>query len=128
MTSREAGPYGPIVADHVANPRGAGALPDADRVGRATNDACGDVLALFLQLDAAGVVVDAGFQATGCPPAIAVGSLLVERLRGRPLAEAADLTAEALEAALGGLPRAKRHVLLLARQALQAALESGETP
>ena len=115
------GPYGPVVARHLAEPRGAGPLEGADRVGRATNDACGDQLTLYLRT-AGGRIEAAGFQAAGCAPALAVGSLLVELLTGSSLDDARALTAEDVGGALGELPRAKRHVLALARQALQDAL------
>lgn len=118
--------YSAIVEDHLAAPRNAGRLEAPDRVGRADNEACGDVLELQLALEGERIVA-AGFMASGCAPALAAGSALTELLLGRSLSDAATLDPAAIEAALGGLPAGKRHVTRLACDALASALADRRT-
>ncbi len=105
--------------DHFQHPRGQGPLARATHRGEAVDAACGDRLAVDLDVRD-GVVHDIRFRAQGCVGAIAVGSALSTLLPGRPFPghglERADL-----EAALGEVPRAKRHALGLALAAVSAA-------
>ena len=115
-----AAPYSDRFLDHVAHPRGRGDLPAATHRGEALDDACGDRLAFELRVEG-GVVAAARFRVEGCPGAIAVGSAVASLLPGRP-AVATALSSADVEAALGGVPPAKRHALRLAAEALAAAL------
>ena len=115
--------YSEQIQQHLARPRNPGALPNPTAVGRAENSACGDVLDLYVTLED-GRITRTGFQAAGCPPAIAVGSLLTELLIGLSPQQALAITTDQLEEVLGGIPSAKRHVLTLAREAVRQALQS----
>jgi nitrogen fixation NifU-like protein len=115
--------YNDIVLDHYQNPRNVGILENADAVGRVENSACGDVLQLYLQIDA-GRVVRASFKTFGCAAAIAAGSMLTEMIRGATLKEIEALRKEDVAAALGGLPPMKLHCSVLAEDAIQVALEN----
>jgi len=115
--------YGEVVRDHFHRPRNAFRLPAADATGTAGAPGRGPYLVLDLRLAPGGArIAAAGFQTYGCPPAIAAGSLLTERLTGADLAAARAWTPAALEHALGGLPMEKRHCPALAVRALRAAL------
>lgn len=115
--------YNPTITDHFHHPRNCGALEGADAVGEAENPVCLDRLRLFLRLDrASGAVAEARFQAEGCVPTLAAGSLLTELVRGMRPAELLSLTPEDVERALGGLPATKKHAAHLAVEALHAAL------
>lgn len=116
--------YAPAFLDHFQNPRHVGALDDATHRGQADDDACGDRLWLDLRVEA-GQIAAARFRVEGCPGAIACGSALAALLPGRP-ARADAVDREALEAALGAVPRAKRHALGLALRTLAATLEGPE--
>ena len=116
-------PYSEAFRDHLANPRNAGTLADADADVELTNPVCGDRLRLTLRVRA-GRVREARFLAYGCPPTLACGSALTELIRGKPLADAARLTREELASTLGGLPARKRHAAALAVETLQSALDS----
>ena len=116
-------PYSEALRDHLADPRNAGTLEDADADVELTNPVCGDRLRLTLRVRA-GRVREARFLAYGCPPTLACGSALTELIQGKTLAEAARLTREELTSALGGLPARKRHAAALAVETLRAALES----
>lgn len=117
-------PPGPPSAfeDHFLHPRGQGDLPDATHRGEATDPACGDWLELALRVEA-GTITAARFRVRGCSGAIAVGSALTTLLPGRA-AQPGALVDSDLDAALGGVPRLKRHCLRLALAALDQALRT----
>ena len=70
-----------------------------------------------------GRIAAVGQVVQGCPAARAVASFLAERLTGMTLLEARALDERALDEAIGGLPRLKRHAAQLAADALAAALD-----
>jgi nitrogen fixation NifU-like protein len=114
-------PYSAAFKDHLANPRNAGELEDADAVAELTNPVCGDRLRLSLRVRG-GRVEAARFLAYGCAPTLACGSALTEMLEGMTLADAARLARADLTRALGGLPARKGHAAALAVETLHAAL------
>jgi NifU-like protein involved in Fe-S cluster formation len=116
-------PYSDAFRDHLANPRNAGRLEDADADVELTNPVCGDRLRLSLSVRD-GRVTAARFLAYGCPPTLACGSALTELIRGKTLEEAARLTRQDLTRQLGSLPARKGHAAALSIETLQAALES----
>jgi NifU-like protein involved in Fe-S cluster formation len=115
-------PYSATLKDHLANPRHAGELPDADTVSEQTNPVCGDRLRLSLRLRDHRIEA-ARFLAYGCPPTLACGSVLAEMIEGMNVDEAARLTRQDIIRALGGLPSGKQHAAALAIETLCAALE-----
>ncbi|MGE0709150.1 MAG: iron-sulfur cluster assembly scaffold protein [Planctomycetota bacterium] len=114
--------YSPEVLDHFHRPRSPGVLADADAVGRAGTPGRGPYLVLYLRTEGERVAA-VSFQTYGCPPAIAAGSLLCERVAGGSLEDARAWADEArIREALGGLPPHKHHCSRLAAEALAAAL------
>ena len=113
--------YSEAVRDHFENPRNAGVIADADAVGYETNPVCGDTMRLTLRING-GRIVEARFQASGCPAAMAASSVCTEMVRGLSLAEAEAVTKEQYAAALGGLPPGKMHCSVLAADAVRAAV------
>jgi nitrogen fixation NifU-like protein len=116
-------PYSEIFKDHLAHPRHAGELTDANAVAERTNPFCGDRLRLSLRLRDARIEA-ARFLAYGCAPTLACGSALVEMLEGMTKEEAARLTRQQIVRALDGLPARKQHAAALAIETLRAALEA----
>jgi nitrogen fixation NifU-like protein len=115
--------YSERLLDHFRNPRGAGELPAATAAAEASNPGCGDVLRLSARIEA-GRFAAVGFQARGCTPTLAAGSAAAEWLQGKTLAEAAELSEQMMEDALGGLPHASRHAARLAVDAVRALLQA----
>jgi NifU-like protein involved in Fe-S cluster formation len=115
--------YSAAFKDHLANPRRAGQLPDANAVAEQTNPVCGDRLRLALRLRD-GRIEAARFLAYGCPPTLACGSVLAEMIEGMSLERAARLTRQEIVRALDGLPSRKQHAAALAIETLRAALEA----
>jgi nitrogen fixation NifU-like protein len=115
--------YSPAFKDHIANPRNAGELPDANATGEETNPVCGDRLRLSLRV-CEGRIEAAGFLAYGCPPTLVCGSVLTELIVGKTVAEALQLTRKDLVEAVGGLPSRKQHAAALAIEVLHTAIEN----
>ena len=114
-------PYSATLQDHLAHPRNAGELADANAVAELTNPVCGDRLHLALRV-VNGRIEAARFLAYGCPPTIACGSALTEIISGMTTDRAAALTRQDLAHALDGLPARKSHAAALAIETLHAAL------
>jgi nitrogen fixation NifU-like protein len=116
--------YSEAFKDHIANPRNAGELADANATGEETNPVCGDRMRLSLRLRDARIEA-ARFLAYGCPPTLVCGSVLTELIVGTTVAEALRLTRSDLIAAAGGLPSRKQHAAALAIETLKVALSRG---
>jgi NifU-like protein involved in Fe-S cluster formation len=113
--------YSPTLLDHAAHPRNTGALPGATHIGEARYERCGDRMRLEF-LVAEGRVRELRGQAFGCGAAVAAASVATELLQGLTVTEARNLNAFQLDRALGGVPPAKRHALLMVLQCLAEAL------
>ena len=114
--------YSAKFKEHLAHPRNAGELPDANAIADETNPICGDRLRLSL------IIKDDRIEAVrylayGCPPTLVCGSVLTELISGKTIEEAKRLTRAALVEAIGGLPSRKHHAAALAIETLNAALE-----
>lgn len=88
--------------------------------GRAGTPAARSVLSLAFQLDG-GRVVDARFQAYGCPTSIAVGAWIADWAIGQPIQNLASLKAAQLRATLE-IPDTRAHCALMGEDAVQAAV------
>ena len=115
--------YSNAFKDHLAHPRNAGELEDANFVADETNPVCGDRIRLTLRVDS-GRIVDVRFLAYGCPPTLVCGSVLTGLIEGKQVAEAQFLSRKDLIAAVGGLPSRKQHAAALAIETLRAALDA----
>ncbi|MGB9690624.1 MAG: iron-sulfur cluster assembly scaffold protein [Candidatus Sumerlaeaceae bacterium] len=110
--------YSTIIIDHFQHPRNNGELAHATHVGEATNEACLDRLR-FLLLVKHDKIEACNFQAQGCVPTIAAGSVVAEFLCGKPRAILEEISEQTVAELLGGLPRTKKHVALLVVEALR---------
>ena len=117
--------YTPTVFQHATRPQNRGELPEANAHGHSSYPPCGDKFQLHLKLEN-GLIQKASFQAQACGPVVAMGSLGTELLQGLTLEQAAKLSAFQIDDALGGLPPAKRHAILLFLDALHQAIQESE--
>ena len=113
--------YSEVFRNHIAHPRNAGELSDANAVAEEMNPVCGDRLCLSLRITNDRIEA-ARFLAYGCPPTLACGSALAEMLEGMSLEEASALTKDQVMKAVGGLPSRKHHAAALAIETLQSAI------
>jgi NifU-like protein involved in Fe-S cluster formation len=114
--------YSTRFKDHLAHPRNAGELPDANAVADEKNPVCGDRLrlALIIKDDR---IETARYLAYGCPPTLVCGSVLTELITGKTVAEARQMTKSDLVEGVGGLPSRKHHAAALAIETLNVALD-----
>ena len=119
-------PYSATLQDHLAHPRNAGELADANAAAELTNPVCGDRLRLTLRIKD-GRIAAARFLAYGCPPTLACGSALAEMLEGMTTTAAAALTRQHIARALDGLPARKTHAAALAIETLHTALQQRDS-
>jgi len=112
--------YSETVIEHFRAPRNVGMMRNPDAVGESEDATCGDLARFYLRIEK-GRVVEARFQTYGCGPSIAASSLATELVQGRAVEALGDLTPNAVESALGGLPEDRRHAATLVVGALQAA-------
>jgi nitrogen fixation NifU-like protein len=108
-----------------------GEMPDADAVGTAGSEDCGDMLRMwvkFTEKDGRKVIDRASFQTFGCQTALAVATVAARMIRGKTAREALDMKGEELSAPLGPLPPMKIHCAQLVEDALREALTGGEKP
>ncbi len=114
--------YSEKVMDHFRNPRNVGVIEDADGVGEVGNEKCGDIMKIYLKIED-GIIEDVKFETFGCASAVASSSMATELIKGKPVAEALELTNKAVAEALDGLPAYKMHCSVLAEEAIKNALE-----
>ena len=113
--------YSNTFKDHLAHPRNAGELADANASAEQTNPVCGDRFRLSLRVRQ-GRIEAARFLAYGCPPTLVCGSVLTGLIEAKTVAEAVLLTRKQLVDAVGGLPARKQHAAALAIETLHAAI------
>ena len=118
--------YSEKVMDHFRNPRNVGVLEDANGIGEVGNAKCGDIMKMYLKIED-DIVKDVKFETFGCGSAIASSSMATELIKGKPVAEARQLTNKAVAEALDGLPDYKMHCSVLAQEAIEAALKDYES-
>jgi nitrogen fixation protein NifU and related proteins len=113
--------YSPITVDHFQHPRNVGRLADADGVGRVDDPERETTVTLYVKR-AQGRVVEARFRTFGCSACVAASSMATELLVGRGTAQL--LSADEIDAALGGLPSDKRYCVELVAEAAHRALDA----
>lgn len=117
--------YHKNVIDHYENPRNVGSLDKGDKTvgtGLVGAPACGDVLKIQIKVNDAGIITKSVFKAYGCGSAIASSSVATEWIKGKNLSEAEAITNIEIAKHLS-LPPVKLHCSLLARDAINAAIE-----
>ena len=115
--------YSAKFKEHLAHPRNAGELSDANAVADEKNPICGDRLRLSLRVKNDRIEA-VGYLAYGCPPTLVCGSVLTELISGKTTEEAKRLTRSDLLDAIGGLPSRKHHAASLAIETLHSALQN----
>ncbi|MGC9444543.1 MAG: iron-sulfur cluster assembly scaffold protein [Candidatus Methanospirareceae archaeon] len=113
--------FGEKMVDEAFNPKNVGELERPDGVGAGTNKE-GYTLQLYLRI-ADGRITDSTFVTDARGPTIAFGSAVTELVKGKTVEEAAQIDADTIKAALGGVPDDEEHTPEIALDALKAALE-----
>src|SRR5215213_5900102 len=115
--------YNPPVIEHLVRPRRVGEVSEASGVGESGDAACGDVARFSVRIESK-VLTDVRYKVYGCAACIAAGSALADLVNAEPLLDAARVSKQDLQEALGGpLPLGKEHALTLVLDALHKAFE-----
>jgi nitrogen fixation NifU-like protein len=115
--------YNEKVFEIFNHPKNAGAIINADAVGKVGNPQCGDVMKIFLKIGENGVITEAKFKTFGCAAAIASSDITCDLIRGKTVDQALKLDNKDVVDALGGLPPQKIHCSVLAKEAVAAAIK-----
>jgi len=89
---------------------------------RAGTPASKSLIELGLRLDDSGTVVEARFQAYGCPTTIAVGEWLAEQAQGRGVAQWVEITAADIRGALE-IAEDRAHVAVMGENIVRSVQE-----
>jgi tRNA-specific 2-thiouridylase len=98
-----------------------GPAPDGAFTGAAGGAACGDLSRLSLTVQD-GRIAGVSFDAEGCGAMQAASAAVAEMVDGAPVLDAARISIDDVDSALGGLAPAKRHAAQLSTDALHRAL------
>jgi nitrogen fixation NifU-like protein len=89
--------YREVILDHYKNPRGPGAIADADAHAEGQNPLCGDEVSIYVSFgDDGDTIDDVKFEGRGCAISQAATSMLTEIVKGRSATEIAALPKEEL--------------------------------
>ena len=113
--------YSEKVMDHFQHPRNVGEIENASGVGTVGNAKCGDIMKIYLKINN-NIIEDVKFETFGCASAIASSSMATELIKNKPLSEALQITNKSIVETLDGLPAHKVHCSVLAKEAIEAAV------
>ncbi len=115
--------YNEKVIDLFQHPKNVGAIKDANGVGMVGNQVCGDIMKLYLKINDNEIIDDASFETFGCTAAIVSSSVATELIKGKTIDEVLKLENQEIIDILGGLPPQKIHCSVLAKEAIEKAIE-----
>jgi Fe-S cluster assembly protein NifU len=119
--------YSEKLKDHFFNPRNILETPEddykADGVGEVGNIKCGDMMKMYIKVDADERISECKWKTYGCASAIGSTSMLSTMVIGKTIDEALKITPDTIAKELGGLPEQKFHCSVLGDKALRAAVE-----
>jgi tRNA-specific 2-thiouridylase len=98
-----------------------GPAPEGAFTGAAGGAACGDLSRISFTV-ADGRIASVSFDAEGCGATLAATAAVAEMVDGAPVLDAARISIDDVDSALGGLTPAKRHAAQLSSDALHRAL------
>ncbi len=115
--------YNEKVFEIFQNPKNMGEIRNANAVGKVGNPVCGDIMKIYMMIED-GKIVDAKFKTFGCVAAIVSSSVATELIKGLTIEEALSLSNQEIIKELGDLPPQKVHCSVLAKEAIQDAVNN----
>jgi len=123
--------YNKTVMKHFLKPRNVGKIENADAIGKLENEACGDLMVVYLKVGKKKIkgkekeyIKDIKFQTLGCPAAISASDILCEIVKGKTLEEAEKIDDKSITKSLGGLPPIKIHCSVMGAKTLKDAIKN----
>lgn len=117
--------YSEKVKKYFENPINMGIIEDTDSIGIIENEICSDIIKIYLKIKG-GNIIDAKFEAKGCPPVIASCCVVTKIIKNINIEKAKEITANEVIKNLDGLPIEKRHCAELVINTLRKAIENLE--
>ena len=118
--------YSERLLDHFQNPRNVGQLDPPAVTVEVSNPVCGDILRLSVRFEGE-AAAEARYKTRGCTASIAAGSALTEWITGKTRNDLAQITAAAIEDAVGGLAAESKHAAILCVEGVRAVLKAQKT-
>lgn len=115
--------YSEKVKRYFENPINMGMIENADSIGIIENEICSDIIKIYLKMKD-GSIIDAKFEAKGCPPVIASCCVVTEMIKNRNIEKAKEITVDEVIENLDGLPIEKRHCAELVIKTLRKAINN----
>jgi len=109
------------VIEHFLHPRNCGDLESPDGVGTECDNPWFIRMRVAIKV-AEGRIVEIRFKTAGCITCVASMSVLTELVRQKSVEDALAMSPGAVSAALGGVPKEKRHCCDLAIRTLRQAI------
>ncbi|MHB1681797.1 MAG: Fe-S cluster assembly sulfur transfer protein SufU [Bacilli bacterium] len=85
--------YRQVIMDHYQHPRNQGSIGGETLSIDLKNPTCGDEITLQMKIED-GLVTDVRFTGTGCSISLASASMMTEAIKGKPVAEAMEISEE----------------------------------
>ena len=113
--------YSEKVKKYFENPINMGIIENADSIGIIENEVCSDIIKIYLKI-VNDIIVDAKFEAKGCPPVIASCCVITNMIRNINIENAKNITANEIIECLDRLPNEKIHCAEIVIRTLKQAI------
>ena len=114
-----------LILDHFEHPRRRGALAGADAWAEGVNPGCGDVVKLYLRVDARTGLVEVAFEGRGCTISQAAASYLSQLASEKTIEAIRSISQADLTDALGAeVVRQRTRCVTLSLDVLREAIEN----
>ena len=90
-----------LILEHYKNPRNHGPIDNAGVVQKGGNPGCGDIVTIYMDADAEGVVRRLSFEGEGCMVSQAGTSIMLEKAVGKTLSEIEAMPPDVITDVLG---------------------------
>src|SRR5690242_15172184 len=98
-------------------------MENATASGEYFSDSCGDMYNFFLKIGPGAIIEDISYFTTGCGFGTATCSIVVDLAKNKTVDQAAAISTDDIENALGGYPEKKKDYPQRAIEALHVALD-----
>lgn len=99
--------YSEKVIKYFENPINMGYMENATSTGIIENEVCSDIIKIYLKINK-DIIIDAKFEAKGCPPIIASCCVVTEAIKDMNIEQVIHIDGSFIIKELDGLPKEKR--------------------
>lgn len=115
--------YSDKVMEIFQNPTNAGIIKGATTTGQVGNAKCGDIMRIYLKIEN-DIITDAKFKTFGCAAAIVSTNIACDKIKGKTVEEALQVTNQEILAEMGAIPANKIHCSVLAQEVIKDAIDN----